>query len=120
MDNATTNLVFVYGSLRKGYGNHRLLQDSEFKGYHNTEPAYTMYSLGPFPMVGETGHHSIVGEVYEVDEDTALALDNLEGYPHFYDRIIIDTEHGPAWMYVGGHTGQIVESGDWTEHREAV
>lgn len=91
--------VFVYGSLKKGYGNHRLLEDAKYLGTHVTDPAYTMVGLGGFPGVILTGDTSIHGELYEVTPMEFEYLDGLEGYPSFYNRTKISTDHGEAWMY---------------------
>lgn len=106
--------VFVYGSLKQGYGNHPLIKDSVLLGECLTKPIYTMYSLGAFPAVVLQGNTSITGEVYEVDDDTFARLDRLEGYPDFYDRTMIDTDHGKAWMYfLEREEGVEVEGGVW-------
>ena len=79
--------VFVYGSLRKGHGNHRLLTESDFKGVYVTLGQYHMVSLGGFPAVFEdkkVGH--VTGELYEVDDPTLKRLDALEGNGSFYTR----------------------------------
>lgn len=96
------SLVFVYGTLKKGFGNHRLLINQEFKGHHVTSPEYTMVSLGGFPGVIQDGRTSITGEVYSVTEEAMKSLDRLEGYPRFYDRVQIATPFGDAWMYTLG------------------
>ena len=95
-----TNMVFVYGTLKHGFYNHRVMlkANGRFVGAHITEPEYTMVSLRAYPAVLDQGDTSIHGEVYEVD--SLLYLDRLEGYPGFYDRKIIDTSFGPAWMYL--------------------
>jgi gamma-glutamylaminecyclotransferase len=78
--------VFVYGTLKKGYGNHRLLKDSTFLGNALTFEKFTLYD-GGFPYLGRYGASQIIGEVYEVDDDTLSDLDRLEGVGHnFYDR----------------------------------
>lgn len=106
--------VFVYGSLKQGYGNHPLIATGELLGEHITEPKYTMYSLGSFPAVTLRGDTGISGEVYAVDDETFARLDRLEGYPHFYDRTVIDTPHGEAWMYfLEREEGNEVEGGVW-------
>lgn len=108
--------VFVYGSLKRGYGNHHFLEKSMYQGNIVTHPEYTMYSLGAFPAVVEGGDTSIHGEVYEVTDSTMEALDFLEGYPSFYNRKKISTMYGDAWMYYHdeepSHAG-VVESGEW-------
>lgn len=84
-DEATgRRLVFVYGSLKEGYGNHRLLLTSTLR-HHATLPyGHRMFSLGGFPGVVEadlSSGYPIHGEVYEVAESTLFeSLDYLEGY----------------------------------------
>lgn len=121
--------VAVYGSLRQGYGNHRLLEDSKYLGNGITEGRYTMMHLGGFPGVIENGNTSIVVEMYDVDDDTARDLDRLEGHPSFYERKQInvlptntadEAKWEPAWMYLlpqKWNDGRcpVVESGDWTK-----
>ncbi|WP_457623862.1 gamma-glutamylcyclotransferase, partial [Persephonella sp.] len=34
------SLIFVYGTLRKGFGNHRLLENAEFLGIGRTKEKY--------------------------------------------------------------------------------
>lgn len=112
--------VFVYGSLKEGFGNHRVMERSNgrYIGVHHTDAEYTMVSLHSFPGVVLGGDTSIKGEVYEVDHLTHL--DRLEGYPSFYNRKIIYTEYGPAWMYFLADRHQNIDqykkvtSGEWT------
>ena len=92
--------VFVYGTLKRGHGNHLLLCASRFLGECHTPPVYSLHDLGFFPGLVSGGQTSITGEVYEVNDDTLEALDVLEGYPRFYDRELIDTPYGAAWVYV--------------------
>lgn len=78
--------VAVYGSLKKGFGNHRLLEGSTFVGRSSTPG--TMYSLGGFPGVrlGGDNETSIAVEVYEVNDATLQRLDMLEGYDERRDK----------------------------------
>ena len=116
------HLVAVYGSLRKKQSNYEYhLSNSTYKGTFTTEPEYTMHSLSYYPGLKLNGNHSIVMEVYEVDEDTLKNLNRLEGYypgekSTFYDRIEIDTPWGRAFTYIYVNElskESIVESGDW-------
>ena len=95
-------LVFVYGSLKQGFGNHYLLKNSRYLGACETVSRHKMISLGAFPGVIWTGgENTIKGEVYDVlNENDRIALDNLEGYPNFYSKERIWTTYGPAYMYV--------------------
>lgn len=105
-----TKLVFVYGTLKRTYGNNRLLKDSKFLGTAVTcEDAFSMYT-GGFPYVLPEGSFHVKGELYEVeDEETLRNLDHLEGYPTHYTKVQVavrlTTENGyldcvTAMMYV--------------------
>lgn len=112
------NLVFVYGTLKKGFGNNRLLKDSEFVGTFRTPPDFHMVSLGGFPGVIDKGSTPISGEVYKVTKPVMDRLDSLEGYPSFYTRKQIPTEFGAAWVYMLDEsylTRPRVSSGIWGE-----
>ena len=119
-------LVAVYGSLVSQMHNHNYyLSDSKLLGKFNTEPEYTLHSLGSFPGLKLNGNTSIVMEVYEVDKGTLKRLNQLEGYypeetPTFYDRIEIDTPWGKAFTYIYVNPlskDSVVESGDWKKYK---
>ena len=113
----TSVLVFCYGSLKRGFHNHHLLNQSKYLGDHVTEAEFTMYDLGSYPAITENGHSAIHGEVYDDAPNTFNNLDVLEGYPEFYNRIQIMTSFGFVWVYVlnllvnGGKP--VVKSGVW-------
>jgi gamma-glutamylcyclotransferase (GGCT)/AIG2-like uncharacterized protein YtfP len=95
--------VFVYGTLKKG-NSHRGLDrwapNAKFIGAAVTsKPSYSLYDLGAFPAAHLNGDSLILGEVWEVDNDTMQDLDQIEGYPDFYKRTQVNTTHGIAWMY---------------------
>ena len=79
--------VFVYGSLKKGFGNHGFLSQSEFLGEAVTvESRFKMVSLGSFPGVYDTGSDKIKGEIYSINQYTLRNLDRLESEGSFYSR----------------------------------
>lgn len=92
--------LFVYGSLKQGFHNAVYLSDARFLGIHATDADYSMYDFGTYPGVSIGGSTSIVGEIYEIDDQHLAATDRLEWYPDYYQRIVIETFHGDAWMYV--------------------
>jgi gamma-glutamylcyclotransferase (GGCT)/AIG2-like uncharacterized protein YtfP len=111
--------VFVYGTLRQGEAHHGLLRDAALLGPHHTEPGYTMWDLGAYPGVVAGGRGRILGEVYRVSAPTLRRLDRLEDYPRLFDRRLIESPYGRAWMYLyRGHSRgrRPVGSGDWKKH----
>lgn len=117
-------LVAVYGSLREGLGNHRLLASSEKVGTYRVKLPYYMISLGGFPgLIPCDDTNWITVEVYEVTEDTFANLDRLEGYPNFYDRVQVTVGEHTPWIYhlpSDYGTGPVVESGDWVNDKDAL
>lgn len=121
------NLVACYGTLRAGCGNNAyFLAEADFKGTFNSEPTFSMFSLGGFPGLKNDGQTSIVLDVYAVNDNELENIDALEGYTpgvpaHFYDRQEIETPWGTAYVYIymrptDGRS--LIESGDW-KNRDA-
>lgn len=121
--------VFVYGTLKQGYGNNRVLQDSEFLG-HATVKDYGLID-GGIPYAVYSPGSSVIGEVFHVTSQSVMErLDMLEGYPHHYARDYVtfdtgdgDPHGGRAWMYVVDHhrpaTTPLVsewQGRNWKEH----
>jgi gamma-glutamylcyclotransferase (GGCT)/AIG2-like uncharacterized protein YtfP len=92
--------LFAYGTLKNGFHNAFYLQDARYLGEFTTDPGYSMYNFGNYPAVSEIGITSIQGEVYEISEQQLASTDRLEWYPEFYQRVLIETRFGEAWMYV--------------------
>lgn len=121
-DNMT--LVAVYGSLREGEGNHRLLDGCDLLSRELSVDEFTMHSLGGFPAL-TAGKSSVVIELYNVNEETFARLDRLEGYPTFYNRREIPTSRGNAWVYYMATIPKrdnikVVAGGDWSEYRRTA
>lgn len=111
-----SDLVFVYGTLRRGEVNHYLLSGAEFCGVHLTRPRYRMLHLGTYPGVVAGGSSSIEGEIYRVDTKGLVKLDRLEAYPRLYTRKLIPTHWGRAWIYLYRGSRQsrsVIPSGSW-------
>jgi gamma-glutamylcyclotransferase (GGCT)/AIG2-like uncharacterized protein YtfP len=117
----------TYGTLKRGFGNNRLLRDAEFIGEHTTEPAYTMYSAGGFPIVTTNGNTPIKCELFATtNPEIVKRVNALEGFSgiknhpdNWYDRLTIQTPYGEAEMYVMDSVGRdmpVVESGEWQRY----
>lgn len=119
------HLIFVYGTLMAGCGNHRLLDGATLIGDVRTTPDFTMLHLGGFPGVVREGTTSIIGELYEVDDPDMLnRLDRLEGHPTFYRREEITIDDGrkvevyllpSEWLK--DRRCKVIASGSWREER---
>ncbi len=92
--------VFVYGTLKRGFWNHRLLSDGRACFIGRDRVKGQMHSLGAFPSVALTTKGTVHGEVYEVTADTLARLDLIEGVPRFYQRTRVRMSTGmEAWIY---------------------
>lgn len=97
--------IAVYGSLKKGYWNSRLLEGSELLA-EGMISGYKLYNSG-FPVATPSEGTKITVEVYEVDEKTLAALDRLEGNGSMYNRTDAVAHVGEdaeiqCQVYVGG------------------
>ncbi|GAB5442889.1 MAG: gamma-glutamylcyclotransferase [Fuerstiella sp.] len=102
-----TQLIFVYGSLKRGYELHRYLQWEQFQGEAHTEPAYRLVDCGSYPgLLSAKDGHAIHGEVYLVSDETLQVLDEVEGVEEdLYRRAAVrlqppfDQQDVQAWFY---------------------
>lgn len=97
------DLVFVYGSLKRGMRSHNLLANATFLGA-TTLNGLDLYDLGPFPMAVESSGTPppLQGEVYSLTRVQLAQLDQFEGVPRLYERkqrLLSDGRQ--VWVYVG-------------------
>ena len=94
------DLVFVYGTLKRGASNHAWLAGSSWLG-EACMPGLVLHDLGPFPMA-VVGAGTVHGELYAVAAAGLARLDQLEGYPRLYDRRLLPLADGRrVWVYLG-------------------
>jgi gamma-glutamylcyclotransferase (GGCT)/AIG2-like uncharacterized protein YtfP len=121
--------VFVYGTLRKGERNHRLLEQADWIA----EQCWThgeMFNTGyGYPAIKQSNTEKVYGELYAINADELKRLDLLEGYiggrnDNLYDRIKqpIHTDTGTveASVYVASNESLVntpISSGDWRVDR---
>ena len=84
----------------RGQRNAHFLDQAEFVGDFITEERFWMYEFDDYPAVCENGTHAIYGEIFRIHDREFAALDELEWYPRMYQRILIPTDLGQAWMYI--------------------
>ena len=103
--------LFVYGTLKRGYGNHRLLRDATFLGQDTTTDKFMLVDCG-FPymfrpkldlLLSGIPEKRVVGEVFETfNPEIVKDLDRLEGveYGHYSREVIEVEEFGEVQAYI--------------------
>lgn len=89
----------VYGTLKRGYGNNRLLANATFVK-EITVPGYRLLNAG-FPVAIPHEESSLLGELWETlpdDKQTVQWLDRLENEGRMYNRVEVEEN---IFMYVG-------------------
>ena len=111
------NNIFVYGSLKRGFSNHRLLAEQNFLAVGRTLPRFKLYDLGDFPGMTEVAEegHSIEGEIWSVDPGCLARLEILEGTAQgMYARVPIPMLPPYDMLSVEGYLYRL----DVTSHRD--
>lgn len=123
MESTQSHRVAVYGTLKRHQSNHRVLAGSRFVGECSLS-SIVLYDLGPYPGAKLERSQGVLIEVYEVDGPTFARLDALEGYDTaspdmgLYDRKLLDTPLGRAWVYIYNHAvskGGEIRVGGWPQ-----
>lgn len=101
-----TNVVAVYGTLKKGYNNYwnYLSGCSSFVGSGKTQDKYPLIVQGLPYLINKKGiGHNVEVDVFRVTDKVLSQLDILEGHPKWYRReqIYIDIKGKKvlAWIY---------------------
>ncbi|MDQ7823347.1 MAG: gamma-glutamylcyclotransferase family protein [Candidatus Eremiobacteraeota bacterium] len=125
--------VFVYGTLMRGFGNHRHYKESlgRFVGYGSVKGVLYHFPREGYPgLLEESGDSPVRGEVYELEgADSLRVLDRLEGYDEKGSCNLYEREKRPVsldgsgtlecWVYFFSDReyamscGEPVASGDW-------
>lgn len=113
--------VLVYGSLRKGEENHYLLSSSALLYNEITVSGYKMYDCGRYPAAIPNERTSIIGELYDVDDEIIMSdLDGLEQlkdglYHRYYDA------KNDFYIYLKYEeqisNEPLIDSGDWVFYK---
>jgi len=99
------NLVAVYGTLKKGFGNYySYLTNSKHLGSGVTKDKYPLVINGLPYLVDTKGlGHNVVVDVFKVSDMTFKNLDALENHPRWYRRkqipIKVDNKILNCWVY---------------------
>jgi len=82
-------LLFVYGTLKRGFSRHHALEGQRYLGTAFSESKYSMFHIAGFPALVKDPAlrfserigtaKEIWGELYEVNDDCLSRLDEIEG-----------------------------------------
>lgn len=119
-------MVFVYGTLMRGFSRHHYMSDGQFEG--DAFAVGRLISLGEYPALLD-GPGNVRGELYSFD-DLPVALDVLDDVENFdpanpesseyvRDARRVRRDDGAeilAWVYVynlATGSAPVISSGDW-------
>lgn len=108
--------IIVYGSLRRNQGNSHWMTHAQWLGDFLVKN-YELYNLGHYPGV-VAGDGAIYGEVYRIDAAILAELDALRTKGGEYNRQLVSTPYGSAWIYIYQRSvqGRVkIDSGDWLD-----
>ena len=112
MTSAGTQLVFVYGTLKRGFPNHHYMTGARFISMARTVDAWPLVVgnawFTPYLLPERGSGHQVTGELWEVPDVMMPSLDELESthLPNGYrrERIQIEAEDGSGrhdvWAYL--------------------
>lgn len=95
-------VLFVYGTLKRGERNHRLIGDQVFLGEAETARGFAAADLGEHPgLVERPDAAPVRGELWRVDGCCLADLDEFEEVPdHFVRKVIpVLAFEGPVEAY---------------------
>ena len=83
-----------------------------------------LYDLGAYPGLQlDTADSSVIGEVYEIDDETLKLLDEFEessNYRRAQIEVSLGTEKRSCWTYEPDPSfyslSKLITSGDWLTH----
>ena len=104
-------LLFAYGSLKQGFGNHPILNQSPV--FLATLKGYVLLTRGgSYPAI-KAGLGMVEGEVYEITDAKLKAIDQLEGHPNYYKREIVTVIDKNTLKPFQAFTYVIVNTNQW-------
>jgi gamma-glutamylcyclotransferase (GGCT)/AIG2-like uncharacterized protein YtfP len=118
------HLIFVYGTLRRGGAGAMSVRFPGAKFIADAKVSGDLYDMGAYPglLVKESGS-TVVGEVYEVDEEILDELDEFEASSRYLRKqveISLDSRRRACWVYEPDtefySPRTLITSGDWVEY----
>lgn len=111
-------LVFVYGTLRRGASNHFRMAEAEFVSVGTVNGR--LYQINWYPgLVLDAAADRVVGEIYQVSTSVMEELDLFEGaeYRRLQTQVLMsdgETVSASIWEWLGRvDESRCIKSGDW-------
>lgn len=118
------HLVFVYGTLRRGSAGAMSIRFPDAKFIADAKVNGSLYDLGAYPgLLLDESRSSVIGEVYEVDDELLNRLDDFEASSHYLRKqveIPLGAHRKVCWTYEPDSElyslRTLITSGDWIEY----
>ncbi len=118
------HLVFVYGTLRRGDARSMSVRFPDSKFIAEAQVSGSLYDLGAYPgLLLNESNSSVLGEVYEVDDETLKKLDDFEASSYYWRKqveISLGAHRKACWTYEPDpefySLRTLITSGDWIEY----
>ncbi len=116
--------IFVYGTLKRGCKNHHHLAGQTYVGEARTVPGFRLHHLGSYPgiVTDPADLEGVTGELWDVDADALIHLDDFEGVAEGQYRRVpvpIATPTGSVqadtYLYAHGVEGLPIIGHTWRE-----
>jgi len=117
--------VYVYGTLKEGNSNNHYLDNAEFIEEAEFTANHTMFTLlnnyngslyKRFPCLIKTPQikNTIKGEIFKIDEETLMYLDQLESNGSMYQREEVEINGKTCFVYyfISNNFGGIITKED--------
>ncbi len=116
-------LAFTYGTLMKGQCREHVMDNCRYIGDAILN-GYGLLELGNYPGAVPMDGYRVFGEVYEIDEDKKIELDEIEGEGYLYAYREADVDMDGKLIKAGFYeylldngTYQTMEpTGKWRKH----
>jgi gamma-glutamylaminecyclotransferase len=106
--------IFVYGSLKSGFGNHAHFLNRDPLFLARLQGYVLLESGRGYPAI-KKGNDFVEGEVYEVSDSELRQLDYLESHPSYYSRTAVRVITNNK-VEISAQTYVIVDASTWREY----
>ena len=118
------HLVFIYGSLRRGAAGAMSIRFPNSKFIAEAKVSGRLYDLGAYPgLILDKSNSSVIGEVYEVDDQLLNELDDFEVASNYLRKqveVSVDNHRRMCWIYEPDpefySLDKLIATGDWIEY----